>query len=254
MRYIKISSAILILTAITITFACKSNQSNAVINKIQKITTLQPVNVIDLSSILIEPSGIVYNENSHSLLIVSDARPYIYVFDFNGKILNQISVSGVDMEGIALSKNSDTIYVVEETAKLVSSFSYNGTKINSMVVDVSTNPGHILEGITVDNNGNIFVINEKFPAMLLEFSGSKELSRQEITFTSDLSDICYDKSLDCFWIVSDESKKIIKIDRDGSLLGEWLIPFEKGEGITLVQDKMYIVCDSDSKMYVFQKP
>jgi len=38
------------------------------------------------------------------------------------------------------------------------------------------------------------------------------------------------------------------------LLSEWTIPVTKAEGIAIIQDKIYIVSDSESKMYLFQKP
>lgn len=241
------------LLFILIVSGCKRNEPVDIILPIE-ISTLQPTQVIDLSSILVEPSGITYNKLSNSLLIVSDERPDIYVVDLQGHLLDKISVSGVDMEGITLTKNADTIYVVEETAKLVSSFYYDGRKINSMTVDVATNPSNILEGVTIDNRGHLYVLNEKAPRLMMEFYKSVELSRVELTYTTDISDICYDDQENCFWIVSDESKKIIKIDKSGNLLGQWLITYQKGEGITFVGDKMYIVCDADSKMYIYNKP
>jgi uncharacterized protein YjiK len=90
--------------------------------------------------------------------------------------------------------------------------------------------------------------------MMLEYNGGTEIRRTVLNYTTDISDICYDEQLDCFWIVSDESKKIIKINKTGTLLAEWLITFEKGEGITFVQDKMYIVNDATAKMYIYNKP
>jgi uncharacterized protein YjiK len=218
------------------------------------LITLQPLKTVDLSSNLVEPSGIIYNSKSNSLLVVSDQRPDIYIIDLNGNILNKIFISGIDMEGIALSQDSDTIYVVEETKRLVSSYLYDGTKTGSMLVTVATNPSNALEGIAIDKNFHLFILNEKQPRMLLKFFNGVEISRIELNYSNDISDICYDEQADCFWIVSDESKIIFKINRDGSLLGEWLIPVTKGEGITVVEDKIYVVCDSDSKMYVFQKP
>ena len=245
-----ISIFILFITSLS----CKSEHTDSTANIPSEVSTLHPINVIDLSSFLSEPSGIVFNSKDSTLLIVSDAEPEIYVTDLDGKLLNTISISGDDLEGITLAKNADTIYVVEESSKLVSSFFYDGEKISSMLVDVATDANNALEGITIDKNGELFVINEKSPRLMLEFFNGVEQSRKEITYTSDLSDICYDVKEDCFWIISDESKEIFKIDREGTLLGQWLITFEKGEGITFVGDKIYVVCDADSKMYIYNQP
>jgi uncharacterized protein YjiK len=219
-----------------------------------KVISLVPISEIDLSGFLSEPSGIVYNSVTHSLFVVSDTLSKIFEIDFNGNLSRQITINANDIEGITLSKNSDTIYVVEESDNLVSSFLTTGSKITSFKKDVSTNSSNGLEGIAIDNNYNLYLVNEKLPKYLMTIRNGIEADRSEITSVDDLSDVCYDPSLDCLWIISDESKKIIKLSKSGSIISEWFLPFSKGEGITFVQDKMYIVRDSDSKLYVFDKP
>lgn len=201
-----------------------------------------------------EPSGIVYNSLSNSFYVVSDTLPAIFEIDRDGNLIRSIQVNANDLEGITLSKNFDTIYVVEESDNLVTSFLLNGTKINSYSVDVSTNSTNGLEGIAIDANNYFYVLNEKLPRYLVELKNEVEISRIEITAADDLSDVCYDSVLDCLWIISDESEKIIKVSKSGSVISEWQIPFSKGEGITLVNDKIYVVRDSDAKMYIFKKP
>jgi uncharacterized protein YjiK len=220
----------------------------------QEKITLVPISEIDLSSFLSEPSGIVYYPINNSFFVVSDTISEIFEIDFNGNLLGQINIAANDIEGITLSKNYDTIFVVEESDNLITSFLINGSKIASFRKDVSTNSSNGLEGITIDNNYNTYVVNEKLPRYLMTLKNNVEVNRSEVTDVEDLSDVCYDQILDCLWIISDESKKIIKISKSESIISEWDLPFSKGEGITFVQDKMYIVRDSDSKLYVFNKP
>jgi uncharacterized protein YjiK len=215
---------------------------------------LNPIAEIDLSSFLSEPSGIVYNSISNSFYVVSDTISKIFEIDLEGNLLNAININADDLEGISLSKNSDTIYVVEESDHLITSFLTNGSRIGSISISVSTNSSNSLEGITIDDRYNIFVINEKVPRYLIKLENNLEVSRVEITAVKDLSDICYDPILDCMWIISDESEKIIKITNSGSVIAQWQIPFSKGEGITLVNDKIYVVRDTDAKMFIFNKP
>ena len=66
--------------------------------------------------------------------------------------------------------------------------------------------------------------------------------------------ICYDAATNAFWIVSDESQMVIKISRTGVLLGQWSTPVNQGEGIAFIGTRMYIVSDTDAKLYVFVKP
>lgn len=217
-----------------------------------------PGNALQLISVFSlavgEPSGLAYSKNTQSLYMISDANPAIYRIDTTGKVLATIPVSASDLEGITTSPNEDTLYVVEETLSQVSTFLANGTKVSSFPVNVWTDPKHKLEGITLGPDGILYLLNEKFPTMLLALSGTTELSRQTLTYSSDVSDICYDPTLDCFWIVSDESQSVLKFSRSGALLGEWSTPVQQGEGIAFIGNRMYIVSDVDAKLYVFVKP
>jgi len=187
-------------------------------------------------------------------MTVSDQNSTVYEMDFTGHILKSMVIPSTDMEGIALSANCDTMYIAEETNEIISIYSINGTKLSSFSANVATVVKHGPEGVTVDKNNHVFVLNEKLPMMILEYNQGREVWRKEINYTTDCSDIFYEYSTDCFWIVSDESQKVIKLTRGGDLLGSWWIPFTKGEGLTIVQEKIYIVNDADNKMYVFEKP
>lgn len=216
--------------------------------------TLEPLQVIDLLPDIPEPSGLAYHPIRHSLMVVSDSRPDIFEIDFDGQLITTIPAAGSDLEGIAVSKTGDTLYVVEERNHLVASYTTAGTRLGSFLVDVATLDNSSLEGVAVDSQGHLWVLNEKEPRLLLEFAGAQELGRREITFVSDLSDICADNSDDTLWIISDESLKIIHISRSGALLAEWTLPFSKGEGIAFANGRMYIVNDETSRLYVFSIP
>jgi uncharacterized protein YjiK len=202
-----------------------------------------------------EPSGLAYSTKTKTLYMISDNRASIFTIDTLGRVLSTIPVVGTDIEGIAVSTNDDTLYVTEETASQISAFRRDGTKLFSQPVKVWTDPSHALEGITLDNHGHIIVINEKVPMMLLEFAGTTEVWRKVLTYTGDVSDICYEPGTDCFWIVSHESQKVIKLSRSGDLLDEWSsAPVQQGEGIALIGNRLYIVSDSEAKLFVFVRP
>jgi uncharacterized protein YjiK len=218
-------------------------------------TTATPLTkVAEYSTAVPEPSGLAYNSKNNTLMTVSDQNSTVYEMDFTGQITRSMVVASSDMEGIALSSNCDTMYVTEETNQLISKYLMNGTKVMSFPSSVATVVKHGPEGVTVDKNNHVFVINEKLPTMLLEYSEGREIWRKDINYTTDCSDLFYEASTDCFWIVSDESQEVIKISRTGALLGEWSVPFAKGEGLAIVQNKIYIINDLDGKLYVFDKP
>ncbi len=210
--------------------------------------------VTSYSMSISEPSGLAYSPKTRQLYMVSDARAAIYVIDTAGVVLSTTPIAAQDLEGIALTQNADTFYVVEETLSQVSSFLPDGTKISSFPITVRTNTSHGPEGVTIDSMGNLVVINEKLPAMMLVYAGTTEVSRTTLTYTTDISDICYDSATDAFWIVSDESQSVLKISRTGALLGQWSAPVNQGEGIAFIGNRMYIVSDTDARLYVFVKP
>jgi len=97
-------------------------------------------------------------------------------------------------------------------------------------------------------------LNEKSPMMLLTYRNTLEISRIELKYSTDISDVAFDAALNCFWVISDESQLVLKVSLQGELLNKWTIPLNKGEGIALVADKLYIVSDSEAKLYTFKKP
>jgi uncharacterized protein YjiK len=240
---------LLITIIVFLIFGCSKDEPVTPADKI-----LQPISEISLSSFLSEPSGIVYNSKNNSLFVVSDALKKIFELDLSGNLIRSIDINAGDLEGVTLSLTEDTIFVVEESESKISSFTLTGIKINSFTKNVATRSSNGLEGITIDNSGYLYVVNEKSPRYLIKILNEVEVSRKEIIVVDDLSDICYDPILDCLWLISDESKKIVKMSKDGILQSEWNIPFNKGEGITFNQDKMYIVNDDNSKLYIFNKP
>lgn len=200
-----------------------------------------------------EPSGLTFNKKNNSLYTVSDGNSTVYQIDFMGKIISSLTVESSDLEGIAFTSNQDTMYVAEETRQLVTNYTGN-RKINSFAVKVATNIKNALEGTTIDNKDTVFVLNEKTPCMLLKFFRNKEVFRKEFNYSIDCSDIYFDESQNCLWMVSDESRSVIKMTKNGDKIAEYSVPFLKGEGITVTNDKIYIVTDDTAMMYVFEKP
>ncbi len=228
---------------------CKRNETGA---KFQEPSDLEQLSVHATS--IPEPSGLAYHAAHHSLLSVSDETSTVYELDLEGNILGTVVLESRDLEGIAVAGRGDTIVVVSESAQAVRTHLAAGTLLGSLSVPVALEPSHSLEGVTIDNLGHLFVVNEKKPRLLLEFAGGVEVFRTELRYTDDVSDICYDASGDCLWAVSDESAKVIMLSKRGELLAEYAIPFTKGEGISVQQQTIYIISDADGKLYRFRKP
>lgn len=248
-KFLKTSS---ILFLLIIVLGC-SRDDNSHTTDPPDIELINPF--AEFSLTISEPSAVAYNSINNSLMIVSDGHPEIFEVKFDGTLISTISTTCSDLEGIALSKNCDTIYVTQEKKKLVTVLDLNGNILYSFSVNVAVSDNSALEGISFNkNNNHLYVINEKEPIMVLEFFNSTEVSRKVVDKTTDISDIFYEESTNSIWIISDESQKILKYTAGGEFIKEWKIPFTKGEGLTIVDGKMYVVNDSNSKLYVFNKP
>ncbi|HOC24193.1 MAG TPA: SdiA-regulated domain-containing protein [bacterium] len=244
------------VTALFILAACSREDPNKSTNgpDASQPAALKPLQAISLLPAVPEPSGLAYNRATGGLMVVSDALPDIFEIGLDGALRRTIPVAGADLEGVAVSLTGDSLYVVEERLQQVVRCSSAGERLMSWPARVATMENSGLEGIAIDAAGHIWVANEKDPRLLLEFNGTQEVSRREITWVDDLSGLCCDQDGQSLWIISDESRKLIHISRAGALLGEWSLPFDKGEGIAFAGDKLYIVNDQDSRLYVFNKP
>ena len=238
-----------ILLLLALIAGCKYSETNS------KPTKLHPLEKISAFSTRVpEPSGLVYYKKHKTLLTVSDQNSTVYEISLEGKIINSFQLSSIDMEGIALTRNEDTLIIASEHSQSIDTYLFNGDKISSLTIPVATESKHSLEGVTIDKGNNLFVINEKKPCMLLKFSSGKEIFRKKITWAEDLSDIFFDTESNCLWVLSDESAKVMKLSLKGELIAEYSIPFNNGEGITIYNGRIYIINDTNGKLYVFRKP
>jgi uncharacterized protein YjiK len=245
---------VFLLLAGLVLFSCKRNEPDDNIVTPTDPSSLKILQEINLAAEITEPSGLFYNSSTNSLFVVSDSSPKIFEINFSGNIISTITTTGVDLEGISFSPNNDTIWVVEELGQKVSKYLKTGAHLLSFPLNVATNTKHALEGITVDNQNHLFVINEKDPTLMVECFNNQSIFQKNIAYSSDISDICYDKELNCLWVLSDESSSIVKIDKKGNLIATYKLPMDKCEGITIIGNKFYIVNDATAKMYVFNKP
>ncbi len=202
-----------------------------------------------------EPSGLAYNAARGTLFCVGDNQSVVYELSLAGDILHQTTISSSDLEGITFSKNYDTMFVIEEGNYRVQGYTLGGVKGASWSIVTSSATNSAYEGVTRLPNDNFIVLNEKNPTLaLLATHTGTEISRKTLSLSSDLSDICYDSTLQCLWIISDESQKVMKVNMDYALIGEWSESIAQGEGIAVVGDRMYLCSDSDSKFYIYTKP
>lgn len=135
-----------------------------------------------------------------------------------------------------------------------------------------------LEGITWnDKTETFFVLKEGAPGMLLEISVDLEsiesyallnanngfvdsdVSNSDLDFTG----VFYDEDRDLFWIVSHKGQRLFLYDwednevKDSASLRYWKdgeykhIKQAEGVAVDPSSDRLYVVCDDDERLYIF---
>ena len=203
-----------------------------------------------------EASGLTINATGSTLYTVSDNTSNIYELATDGAVLKEYTYDGNDVEGISMVSNNKVLLVEERTKEIVE---YDlTTKIHKKhkIIYSNNDSNSGLEGIAMNLNDNtIFVLNEKNPGLLMRLrSDFSIIESYNLNFASDYSGIFHDKNLNILWILSDQSKTINKCSLKGVLIKSYSINVIKAEGIAVTDNTVYVVSDSNSTLYKFNKP
>lgn len=257
------------------------------------LTYLDRFNIKDKDEGLNEPSGVALSHGNNALWTISDDTRKIFKMSLDGDLNKGKSFKIPDngLEGIALDPTGDFLFTVKEADNEIIKIKVDSEEVvyrqrldemvgYATVVDyfAGGKANKRLEGITCNNEtGTIFVMKEAKPGLLMEVSsdlrtiqGHKllneengfrdtEVSADEI----DFSDLCYDRSLDHFWIISDVAKRLFLYDwKENSVIqsaklgygkdGEYQ-EIEKAEGVAIDPNTncLYVVSDKEARLYVF---
>ncbi|MGK9475701.1 SdiA-regulated domain-containing protein [Melioribacter sp. OK-6-Me] len=202
-----------------------------------------------------EPSGLEYDAVENKLWTVSDETNCIYLLNRDGEILKRIELPDKDLEGIALVNDSTLAVLSEERRKIVF-VSKNGSIIDRKSAFNNGIFNNGPEGIAYDrNNKTYWLANEKNPAMIIKYDSLfNEIERKEIDFVRDISGLCYDGTDNCLWMISDEDKKIFKLDMKMNIMESFDTNVIQMEGVAINHNDnvIYIISDREEKLYRFK--
>jgi uncharacterized protein YjiK len=201
-----------------------------------------------------EPSGLDLTFDETGFWIVSDENSKVYLIDSWGRMVKSFNVDGKDLEGITVIDESRLAVVLERTREVVI-LDTSGTEIQRAALELKGELNTGLEEITFDPKGKKFyILNEKNPRLLLTLDENlKELKRDTLNFSKDVSGIFFDDLDNTLWILSDESQRIFMTDHSGNPINDFKINVIQPEGITVnkTRTKLYIVSDKTGNLYVF---
>mgnify|MGYP003132221943 CR=1 FL=1 len=214
---------------------------------------------------IVGPSGLTLDSSGNFLWTVSDqSAGTIYKIAFDGGIIGALGYRGDDMEGITMNPNDGTIWVVEESLRqLVQLDSQGRVKQRVEVPGQIVNVNDGLEGVAIDPiTEHFYLVNEKMPAEFIELDEKFEVVRRiRINFRSefrmdDLSGIFYvndENENREFWVLSDESRRILVTDFEFNPLRAYDLDKNKFEGIAVDvrAGRVYLVNDEENRLYVY---
>ncbi len=206
-----------------------------------------------------EPSGLSFTKDKTALWTLSDSNGIFYKISFDGKIISTHQTRRSDLEGIVDHSDLEAPCLIEERVRAILCLDKNFQEKKRKVIELGGGDNSGFEGISYSKNSqHFYIVNEKEPTLIVELDTNfNQIASYPFTHLKDLSDIFHDDLNDHFYILSHESKKIIKTDNKFTPLSELLIPeVKQAEGLVIdIKNKLvFIVSDKDSKFYKFNLP
>lgn len=187
-------------------------------------------------------SALSFDSERQTLVSVTNQRPHFLELSLEGELLRSIPLQGFkDPE--AIEYISPGVYViVEERRRRLTEVHINDATtlididdpINAHQLDLSSvgeeNKG--FEGLAYDAaNERLFIAKERDPMRIFEVSGfmhhgpgplrlqvRTDPERDRRLFLTDLSSLYYDGATQHLWALSDQSKMVVELDRQGQPL------------------------------------
>lgn len=204
-----------------------------------------------------EPSGLCLSESGKSLWTVSDSDGEICEISFTGVELRRLKTGFNDVEGIATHSDTSLALILERSRELVIVDLFGREKRRASI-DIQGIKNEGLEGLAFDRTAEVFyLLKEKSPGLLVILNRDmKEQSRHVLRFAADYSSIDFDPVRKHLWVMSDESKSIHVFDLNLTRVASFAVDVRQPEGLAVdyQNKKIYVVCDSREKLYVFTFP
>lgn len=200
-----------------------------------------------------EPSDLVRVGNK--LFAVSDQHSKIYEVDpGNGDSDEYVNIDGHDLEALGYDHTRNEFLIADELEAKIWTIDESGNRHDSIEIDNASDGNSGIEGIVVrSTDDHLFAVKEKDPARIyeLETDGTLIFSKK-IDFATDLSGVSYNASDKHMYVLSDEDHTLFRLDNEWDPDRAWKLPVDKPEGLAFEGNTLYIVSDSENRIYTFE--
>ena len=210
-----------------------------------------------------EPSGIAYDSARRSLFVVDDSGS-IYEVQLDGTVVRSRMLNELDIEGITVNPETGFLYVAVEGDETILELDPETLAIQREFKierdfegeQILKKGGMGIEAIafvpdaTHPEGGTFWVGNQSFslkkrdePSVVCEVSVPLRSSTTRKTSATivqayrmnfiDISGLAYDAQGDVLVLISDMSNLLVELKREGTILGQYLLPGDEQEGVVL---------------------
>ena len=195
-----------------------------------------------------EPSDLV--SVNGLLYAVSDSHGKIYAVTAAGNAHEFLDIKGDDLEAIGYVRNE--LVVGEESTGTIWHIDATGDRHDPIALPDARDSNSGLEGLVGTPGGHLFAIKEKDPARIYELDATGGVLRDErVDIARDLSAISYNPRDRRLYVLSDEDATLFRLTHDFRADRAWKLPVTNPEGLAFDGSSIYIVSDSEARIYTF---
>ena len=199
-----------------------------------------------------EPSDLTVVDGE--LYVLSDTRSRIYRISYEGRVKDSTDIEGTDMEALSFDNKHDSFVVGEESSGTIWRIDRDGSRGNPIELENADDGNSGIEGLAFDDDGHLFVAKEKNPARIYELDDDGEiLNDTKINFADDLSALAWNPEDGHLYALSDEEHSLYKLDHDLEIDTAWRLPIEHPEGLAFDGDRIFVVSDSEERLYELER-
>ncbi|MBS1119031.1 MAG: hypothetical protein H6Q90_1259 [Deltaproteobacteria bacterium] len=197
-----------------------------------------------------EPSDLTMVNGA--LYTISDAHSQIYEVSPAGDRLSSLDIQGRDLEALGFDQDRGQFLVADESRARIWHIDPDGSRHDPIELPDAEDGNSGIEGLTFGANGHLFVAKEKDPARIFELGADgSEIQRTRIDFASDLSALTFNPEDGHLYALSDEEHTLYRLEHDLDVDRAWRLPIEHPEGIAFDGPILYVVSDSEERIYMF---
>ncbi|TLX57971.1 DNA-binding protein [Stutzerimonas nosocomialis] len=229
-------------------------------------------------------SALTFNPDRNTLVAVTNANPRWLELSLDGEVLRDIPLEGFgDPEAIEYVESGLYVISDERTQRLLMVRVDDDTQVvdaaggQQLALAIDRNGNKGFEGLAYDRKGQrLFVAKERDPVRIYEIQGfpqtgagevmdvkvSEDAERDARLFVRDLSSLHYNEKYDHMLVLSDESRMVVELDRDGRPISRLSLrggdhglgdTVPQAEGMTMGPDGTVYIVSEPNLFYTFSK-